>query len=282
MSVNLAEVFKKEIISADSRQIYKELKIGTAKPSQEELARVKHHFVNCKSIHDYYSSGRFEVEALELISNLNENNEIFVVGGSGLHIKALCEGIDEMPPPDFLLRANINEKLNKYGLEVLQNELKRLDQETWEMIDIKNPNRVIRALEVIHQTGKKFSEIKKGKSKTRNFELLKIGLDLPRDELFNRINHRCDLMLEQGLLEEVKSLSDVQHLSALQTVGYKEFFGYFDNKYDLEEAIRLFKRNSRRYAKRQITWFKGDSAISWYQPHQHEEIRVSIDQFLSQ
>ncbi len=218
---------------------------------------------------------------MEVISNTRGNNGIFVVGGSGLYIRALCEGIDEMPPPDFSLRTGINEKLNKYGLEVLQNELKDHDPETWAEIDLKNPNRVVRALEVIHQTGKKFSEIKKGKSKSRNFDLLKICLDLPRDELFDRINRRCDLMIENGLLEEVRSLSDVQHLSALQTVGYKEFFRYFDDEYNLEEAVRLFKRNSRRYAKRQLTWFKSDSAFQWFNPAQLETIKTKIDQFLS-
>ena len=281
LSVNLAEYFGKEIISADSRQVYNELEIGTAKPSSEELNRVRHHFINCKSIHEYFSAGRFEVEALEQISRIQQDSGVFVVGGSGLYIRALCEGIDEMPPPDFALRARLSKDLDQHGLSFLQNELKDLDPETWAEIDVKNPKRVIRALEVIYQTGKKFSNIKKGNLKPRNFNVLKIGLELPREELFQRINQRCDIMLKNGLLEEVESLIELRHLSALQTVGYKEFFEYFDGEYELEEGIRLFKRNSRRYAKRQMTWFKNDADIEWYNPNQQEEIKIKIEHFLN-
>jgi tRNA dimethylallyltransferase len=280
LSIKLAIKLGCEIISADSRQIYKEMNIGTAKPSLEEMKKVKHHFINYKSIHDYYSAGRFEVDVLHMLERYGRK-QIIMVGGSGLYIKAVCDGIDEMPDPDLKLRQVIQNRFEKFGLENLTEELKDLDIDSWKSIDIQNPNRVVRALEVILQTGKKYSEFKKRKKKTRDFDIIKIGLDLHREELFDRINFRVDDMLEHGLLEEVKSLEAFKHLTALQTVGYSEFFDYISGDYDFQEAVRLCKRNTRRYAKRQLTWFRKDEEIYWFSPDDYTRINSLIESFLA-
>jgi len=279
LSINLALDLDCEIISADSRQLYEEMNIGTAKPSVEELKKVKHHFINVKSIHDYYSAGRFEVDVLKLLKRYDKKH-IIMVGGSGLYIKAVCEGIDEMPVPDLDLRMIIQKRFEENGLQDLTEELKKIDVESWNSIDLQNPNRVIRALEVFHQTGKKYSELKSRTKKSRDFDILKIGLDIPRKHLFARINERIDEMIEQGLVNEVKSLEASRHLTALQTVGYTEFFDYLAGSYDFHEAVRLFKRNTRRYAKRQLTWFRKDDEIHWYAPHDYDQIRSRIEAFL--
>lgn len=281
LAIRLAKYLHCDIISADSRQFYREMEIGTAKPSSEDLDRIKHHLINHISIKDYYSAGRFEKEVINLIDILScKTRNAILVGGSGLYIDAVCKGIDEIPGPNVKLRANLEELLKLKGLEHLTAELKILDFETWTSIDLKNPKRVIRALEVIYQTGNKFSSIKNAGTKKRNFENLKIGLELDRHILYERINNRADQMLNLGLLEEVKALLPYKNLTALQTVGYQEFFDYLDNKYDLNEAIRLFKRNSRRYAKRQMTWFKRDQEIHWFHPDAYQEITSLIDKFL--
>lgn len=280
LSVRLAKEFGCDIISADSRQIYREMEIGTAKPSRQELSEVTHHFINYKSIHDYYSAGRFEVDTLELLEKY-QKGIILMTGGSGLYIKAVCDGIDELPGPDPGLRNMLQNRLEDKGLEPLVEELQHLDYDTWKSIDLKNPKRVIRALEIIHQTGEKYSILKGQKKKHRNFDILKIGLDMPREDLFERINQRVDEMLKAGLLEEVRSLMPYRELTALQTVGYTEFFDYFDGKYDLEEAVRLCKRNTRRYAKRQLTWFRKDSGIQWFGPDSYEKITALIRNFIT-
>jgi tRNA dimethylallyltransferase len=280
LSVLLARELDCDIISADSRQIYREMNIGTAKPSAKELESAKHYFINYKSIQDYYSAGRFELDVIKLLSKYRKQ-AILMVGGSGLYIKAVCDGIDEFPGPDLMLRNVLETRYKEEGLDPLREDLRSLDYDTWKSIDLKNPKRVIRALEVIQQTGKKYSVLKNETHKSRDFDILKIGLDIPREDLFKRINLRVDGMLEAGLLEEVKSLLPFKDLTALQTVGYTEFFGYFDGEYDLDEAIRLCKRNSRRYAKRQLTWFRKDERIHWFSPNSYEQILALISNFLS-
>lgn len=268
-----------DIISADSRQIYKELNIGTAKPTAKELKMARHHFIDYKSIHEYYSAGRFEEDVIRLLAKCHSNIMI-MAGGSGLYIKAVCDGIDKMPDPDPGLRSELQKRLEAKGLQELAGELKLLDYQSWKILDLNNPSRVIRALEVIQQTGKKYSEIKCQSKKTRNFDILKLGLDLPREILFERINERVDKMLAAGLLDEVTSLWPWKHLPALQTVGYSEFFEYLDHRYDYIEAVRLCKRNTRRYAKRQLTWFRKDPEIHWFSPTETSAILKSVQTFV--
>ena len=256
-SIELANQYNSPIISCDSRQIYKELKIGTAPPSEEQLAQIKHYFIFSHSIFDFYTAGKYELEALELINNLFLTHDtLIVVGGSGLYVDALCYGIDDFPDSDMILRDNLMQRLSAEGIESLRNELRLLDPESYETIDKKNPQRIVRALEVCLQTGKKFSSFKSSSSKQRNFMIERTIIERPREELYDRINLRVDKMIESGLIDEAKELHKFKDLPALKTVGYKELFDYFDGKTSLEEAIDLIKRNTRRYAKRQITWFK--------------------------
>lgn len=256
-SIELANQYNSPIISCDSRQIYKELKIGTAPPSEEQLAQIKHYFIFSHSIFDFYTAGKYELEALELINNLFLTHDtLIVVGGSGLYVDALCYGIDDFPDSDMILRDNLMQRLASEGIESLRNELRLLDPESYETIDKKNPQRIVRALEVCLQTGKKFSSFKSSSSKQRNFTIERTIIERPREELYDRINLRVDKMIESGLIDEAKELHKFKDLPALKTVGYKELFDYFDGKTSLEEAIDLIKRNTRRYAKRQITWFK--------------------------
>ena len=280
-SINLAKQIGSPIISCDSRQIYKELKIGTAPPSEKELALVKHYFIFSHSITQHYTAGKFEIEALELLENLfNKHDHIVACGGSGLYIDALCRGIDPFPSPDLSLRKTLSHRLEKEGIESLRYELKKIDIDSYNTIDIANPQRIIRALEVTLQTGKKFSEWKTAEqgsylpNKKRDFEIEKIGLYRDREKLYERINNRVDIMMTSGLLEEVKSLdsyryvdgilkSDLLHIPALRTVGYRELFDYLDSKHSLEKAVELIKRNTRHYAKRQMTWWGRDKEIKW-------------------
>lgn len=256
-AIELALEYSSPVISCDSRQIYKELKIGTAPPSQEQLDLVKHYFIFSHSIFDYYTAGKYEVEALQLLNTLYKEHDVLIMaGGSGLYIDALCNGIDDFPEADLDLRSKLMDRLETDGLESLSNELLRLDPESHATIDINNPQRVIRAIEVTLSTGKKFSAFKTSPSKKRDFEIEKIVLDVPRDELYERINNRVDRMMEAGLEDEAMAMYPHRHLPSLKTVGYKELFDCFDGKYSLAEAIELIKRNTRRYAKRQVTWFK--------------------------
>ena len=256
-SIELANQYNSPIISCDSRQIYQELKIGTAPPSEEQLAQIKHYFIFSHSIFDFYTAGKYELEALELINNLFLTHDtLIVVGGSGLYVDALCYGIDDFPDSDMILRDNLMQRLSAEGIESLRNEIRLLDPESYETIDKKNPQRIVRALEVCLQTGKKFSSFKSSSSKQRNFMIERTIIERPREELYDRINLRVDKMIESGLIDEAKELHKFKDLPALKTVGYKELFDYFDGKTSLEEAIDLIKRNTRRYAKRQITWFK--------------------------
>jgi tRNA dimethylallyltransferase len=264
VAIELADRLKTEIISADSRQIFKEMEIGTAKPLAEELARVRHHFINIKSIEEEYNAGQYGRDALELINQLFVKfDRLILCGGSGLYVKALLEGFDEMPEIPVGVREKIIQEYNSNGLEWLQKEVEKVDPEYFSEVDAKNPQRLMRALELYRASGKPLSVLRKKQKKELPFEVIKIGLELPREELYQRIDSRMDAMIAQGLFEEAAKLYDRKELNALQTVGYQEIFGFIDGEYDREEAVRLLKRNSRHYAKRQLTWFKKDREIEW-------------------
>ncbi len=281
LAIKLASRLRCEIISADSRQIYREMSIGTAKPSLVEQNGIKHHLLDFTSIQEYYSAGKYERDVIELIDSLSiTQHKALMAGGSGLYIQAVCHGIDDMPDPDPNLREHLENRLKEEGLSSLIDDLRNMDPESWATLDLKNPKRVIRALEVIYQTSEKYSSIKKGEVKLRSFDYIKIGLEMDRELLYQRINQRADQMLEAGLLNEAQRLFPFRHLTALQTVGYQEIFGYLEGNYNLEEAIRLFKRNSRRYAKKQITWFKRDPEIHWSSSQALDQIQERIENFL--
>lgn len=273
IAIQLAKAWNSEIISADSRQFYKEMSIGTAKPDEQQLDEVQHHFIGQLSIHDYYNVSKFETEALTLLKTLFEkHNVVFMVGGSGLYIDAVCRGIDDFPDPEPEFRNYLKGVYLDDGIQKLQEMLLEQDPEYFATVDINNPNRLLRALEVCHVTGKKFSEQRLNNSKQRDFQIIQIGLNLPRPELFRRIELRVDQMIEKGLVEEVKNLLLYRHLNALNTVGYKEIFEFLDSKITLEQAIVNIKTNTRRYAKRQMTWFNRTDGYSWFQPSQLNEI----------
>ncbi|MGL4363783.1 MAG: tRNA (adenosine(37)-N6)-dimethylallyltransferase MiaA [Bacteroidales bacterium] len=264
VSIQLAQKLSCPIISCDSRQIYQELNIGVARPSPAQLEKIKHYFIASHSVKDYYSVGRFENEALPLITQLfQQHNTLLMVGGSGLYIDAICYGIDELPPVDKHLREKLNIQLQQNGLEDLQKDLQRLDPTFYNEVALQNPARVLRALEVCIASGKPFSQIRKNKAKLRNFEIKFIVLNRTRERLYQTINQRVDSMMNNGLLDEVKSVMPYQHLTALKTVGYRELFDYINGGSSLENAIDLIKRNTRRYAKRQLTWFARYKNAQW-------------------
>lgn len=283
VTISLAQHFKGEIISSDSRQFYKEMEIGTAKPNPEEMALVPHHFVNSHTIHQDYDAGAFASDAEALLSSLFQKNKVqFMVGGSGLYVKAFCDGLDEMPETDLKIREELNKQLETEGLGNLLEELKGADPVYYTEVDQKNPQRVIRGLEVIRSTGLPYSHFRQGGSKKEHpFQMVRIGLDMDRALLYERIDRRMDLMIEQGLFDEAKRLFPYREKNALQTVGYKEIFDYLEGRYDRGEAIRLLKRNSRRYAKRQMTWFRKDEEVQWFRPDQLNEIIQFIESTLS-
>jgi tRNA dimethylallyltransferase len=267
--VQLAQELNTEIISADSRQFYRELSIGTAKPSLGEQGGIIHHFIDSHSIHDYFSPGDFEREALVRLQSLFEKKDIVVAtGGSGLYLKALLEGLDEMPDIDMDLRHLLMSRLKEEGLDVLLHELKTRDPEYASLVDAKNPQRVVRALEVCISTSKTYSEFRKNKSDIRPFKMVKYCLDRPRGELYQRIDARMDAMLAEGLVDEAKKYADFQANYALKTLGYKEVYGYLRHEYNEAELNRLLKRNSRHYAKRQLTWFRHQDEYVWLHPDQ--------------
>jgi tRNA dimethylallyltransferase len=263
-AVSLAESLGTEIVNCDSRQIFKEMSIGVARPDEETLRRVKHHFIACRSVTEPYTAGMFELDSLALLEELfKKYDTVVMAGGSGFYIDALCKGLDDFPPADEQLREQLTRRVKEEGVESLRMDLKRLDPESYEAIDIANWQRVVRALEVTIATGRKFSDFKTSTAKQRPFEIEKIGLRRDRQALYERIDRRVDEMMKQGLLEEAKSLLPFRNLAALNTVGYKELFGYFDDSYPLDEAVRLIKRNTRHYAKRQMTWWGRDDSIKW-------------------
>jgi len=253
------------VISCDSRQIYKEMTIGTAVPDASQLAAVKHYFIHSISVLDAYSSGQYEIDALALMEKLfSEGHETLVMaGGSGFYIDAVCKGLDNLPVPPPELREELTRRVREEGVEALADELQRLDPAAWKAIDIKNGQRVVRALETIIVSGRSFTEFKLAEPRKRDFEIEKICLTRPRDVIYDRIDRRVLQMIDKGLVEEVRSLEKYRNLPALQTVGYKEIFGYLDGNYSLDEAIRLIQRNTRHYAKKQLTWWKRDNAIKW-------------------
>ena len=253
--------------------------IGTAQPTTEELAAVKHYFIADREVEDDFNCGRYEVEALALLDKLfTEYEYVVAVGGSGLYIQALCSGMDDLPEADEKIRAELKQRLEQEGLDSLVEELQRLDPKYAEVVDRCNPARVMRALEVCISTGRPYSEQRSGTITERPFNIIKIATDMPRDILYERINRRVDIMVEEGLVEEVRNLYPKRELNALQTVGYRELFDYFDGKCSLEDAIELIKRNSRRYAKRQMTWFRRDEEFRWFAPHDIENIMNYITQ----
>lgn len=277
LSISIAKALNAPIVSSDSRQIYKEMRIGTAVPEQEQLAAVPHYFIGSRSIQEPYTAGRYEFDALEVIEKLfQEVDYVVLSGGSGLYIDAVCLGIDSIPATNSETREMLKQRLNNEGLPALTDWLKRLDEDFYNTIDLNNPQRVIRALEVCIIAGVPYSTLRKNFEKTRSFNIVKIGLQRDREELYQRINQRVDIMIEQGLLDEARSLYEHRELNALNTVGYRELFDFFDGKISLEEAVELIKRNSRRYAKRQITWFNRYNDITWFSPNDFEAIMEHI------
>ncbi len=273
IAIQLAKTWNSEVISADSRQFYDEMSIGTAKPDIQQLSEVKHHFIGHLSVHDYYNVSRFENDALQLVQHLFEKNSlVFMVGGSGLYIDAVCNGIDDFPDTEPEYRNYLKGIYRDEGIAKLQEMISALDPEYFATVDINNPNRLLRALEVCHTTGKKFSEQRLNSPRKRDFQIIKIGLNMPRPELFSRIESRVDQMVEQGLVEEVQRLLPYRHLNALNTVGYKEIFEYLDSKITLDQAIINIKTSTRRYAKRQLTWFNRTDEYKWFEPSQLKEI----------
>ncbi len=276
LSIEIAKKLDCEIISADSRQFFKELEIGTAKPNNEQLKVVNHHFINSLSIQDEYDAGKFETDALKTLNSIYKSKKYAVlVGGSGLYCKSVWEGFDDIPEIEEAYRKELNEQFAQSGLEDLLTELQEKDTEYYEIVDRKNHVRVIRALEVIRSTGKKYSHFRKKSlagHNPRSFENIKIGLVMDRELLYKRIDQRMDDMLSQGLIEEAKKFQKMKDLHALRTVGYTEIFPFLEGQYDYEECVRLLKRNSRRYAKRQMTWFKKDKEIRWFEPSEKQKI----------
>ena len=280
LSILLATHFKAEIISCDSRQFYKEMEIGTAVPSKSELAAAKHHFIQDRSIFDDYSVGSFEKDALKTLQQLYTTHPIAImVGGSGLYANAVIEGLDYFPDIDPAIRTQLTTDLEQYGLPYLQEKLKNLDIESYQTLEIENPHRVIRALEICLGTGKSYASFKNKEKNKRFFKTIKIGLTAPREFMYDRINKRVDSMMENGLLNEAEKLYPHKHLNALQTVGYKELFCYFDGDYTLPFAIDEIKKNTRRFAKRQVTWNKKDTEINWFQ---YNENPLTIINFIEQ
>ena len=274
LSIELATHFGCEIVSADSRQFYKEMRIGTAVPSSEELSRVKHHFIQHKSIKNTYSAGNFEKDALEKLAQLfQQHRYAILVGGSGLYVDAVTKGLDNFPDVDASVRNTLLKNYEERGIEYLQQQLKLLDPEHYEKVDLQNMHRVMRALEVCLGTGQPYSSFLSASQKKRNFHTIKIGITAPREIIYHRINERVDVMIQQGLIDEAKALYPYKSLNALNTVGYKELFTYLDDQWELDIAISEIKKNTRRFAKRQGTWFRKDADIKWFD-HQYDLLSV--------
>ncbi|MDD6003005.1 MAG: tRNA (adenosine(37)-N6)-dimethylallyltransferase MiaA [Bacteroidales bacterium] len=274
LAVTLAEHFDTEIISADSRQIFKEMRIGTAVPDDEVLHRVKHHFIQTRSVKEYYNAFMYETEVIDLLEQqLFVNHDVAIMcGGSMMYVDAVCNGIDLIPDPDMAVRNRLWQQFENEGIEHLRQQLLQLDPEYYKICDLNNHKRIIKALEVSIQTGKPYSSFRTGNKKQRSFSIIKIGVNYPREILHQRINQRVDKMIGEGLLDEARSLYPLKHLNSLNTVGYRELFDFFDNKTDLETAVELIKRNTRRYARKQISWFNGDKDLTWFQPDKVDDI----------
>lgn len=279
LSLRIAENFGTEIVSADSRQLYANLKIGTAAPTPEELQRVPHHFIGTLQLTDYYSAAQYEEDALKLLDHLFQTKDVVILtGGSMMYVDAVCKGIDDIPTVDEETRKTLLERYEKEGLEQLCAELKLLDPDYYKIVDLKNHKRVIHALEICYMTGKTYTSFRTQEKKTRPFRMIKIGLTRDREELYARINQRVDIMMKQGLLDEVKQVYPYRQLNSLNTVGYKELFNYLDGEWELPFAIDKIKQNSRIYSRKQMTWFKRDEEIRWFHPNQEEDILTYIKQ----
>ena len=277
LCMDIARQLDIPIINADSRQIYRELKIGTASPTPAQLQLVKHYFVGTLGIGDYYSASMYEQDVMALLRQLFQSNDYaLLTGGSMMYIDAVCNGIDDIPTVDEQTRTTMKRRLQEEGLEALVKELRRLDPEHYDIVDRQNPRRVVHALEICQMTGKTYTSFRKAVKKQRPFSIIKIGLNRERDELYNRINQRVDTMMEEGLLQEVQQLIKYRHLNALNTVGYKELFNYIDGVWTLDEAVERIKGNTRRYARKQLTWFKRDEQVRWFHPTNQELIYQTI------
>jgi tRNA dimethylallyltransferase len=281
LAIRLAKHLGTEIINADSRQIYREMRIGTAVPSSMQLADARHHLIGHKSIHEPYNAGMFELEALKILELLlTRYDSVIMTGGSGLYINAVCHGIDEFPNVDPLVRRRLHQDLQMNGLNSLRTRLMTLDPDYYKKADLNNPKRILKALEVIEMTGRPYSSFLTGTSKPRGFNIIRICLDIPRDELHERINRRSDAMMAQGLLDEARQLYPYRHLNALNTVGYKELFDYFEDKHTLDEAVEKIKSHTRQYARRQLTWFRKEKEYNWYSPENEVAILTRIHELM--
>ncbi len=273
ISIEIAQQLGTSIVSCDSRQIYRELNIGVASPSDEQLKAVKHYFIATRSVEEHYSSGQYELDALPVIEQeIEQNGSAVMVGGSMLYIDAVCRGIDDIPHIDEELRLNVRRIYDEQGIEEVRRRLLLLDPKHYEQVDLRNVKRMLHALEVCYQTGRPFSELRTNSVKRRSFNIVKIGLNLPRETLYNNINQRVIKMIQKGLVKEARQVEDKRHLNALNTVGYKELFAHFDGEYNIERAIELIQRNTRHYAKKQLSWFNGDNEINWFTPNEKKRI----------
>lgn len=280
LTLELAQHYDIPVINADSRQIYRELKIGTASPTEEQLRQAHHYFVGTKSIHDYYNASMYEQDVMDLLNKLFSTSPIQILsGGSMMYIDAVCNGIDDIPTIRDDIREEMKRRYQEEGLEALCEDLRRLDPAHYEVVDRKNYRRVIHALEICYQTGLTYTSFRTQQKRERPFRIVKIGLNCEREALYNRINQRVDLMMQQGLLQEAESLYEYKHLNALNTVGYKELFNYMEGRWSQEEAIERIKGNTRRYARKQLTWYKRDEQMTWFQPSQLEEILKFLSQY---
>lgn len=282
ISLSIAEHFRTSIVSADSRQLYADLKIGTAAPTPDQLARVPHYFVGTLQLTDYYNAAQYEADVLNQLDTLFQTHEVVILtGGSMMYIDAICKGIDDIPTVDNDTRELMLHRYEEEGLETLCSELKLLDPEYYKIVDLKNHKRVIHALEICYMTGKTFTSFRTRSPKERPFRIIKIGLKRDREELYDRINYRVDIMMQEGLLEEVRRVYPFRHLNSLNTVGYKELFTYLDGEATLDFAVEKIKQNSRIYSRKQMTWFKRDTDIIWFHPDQQEEIIQYINNLIS-
>lgn len=279
LTLEIAKHYGIPVINADSRQIYRELKIGTASPTTEQMEQVRHYFVGAKSIHDYYNASMYEQEVTELLDNLFGSSPIQLLsGGSMMYIDAVCNGIDDIPTVRDDIREELKRRYQEEGLEPLCEDLKRLDPEHYQLVDRQNYRRVIHALEICYQTGRTYTSFRTQAKKQRPFQIIKIGLNRDRQELYDRINQRVDDMMNSGLLEEARAMYPYKDVNALNTVGYKELFDYFNGRWPLEEAVERIKGNTRRYARKQLTWYKRDESVAWFHPSQQQEILNFISQ----
>lgn len=280
LCLDIAQKLDIPIINADSRQLFKELRIGTAAPTTEQLARVRHFFVGTLHLTDYYSASMYEQDVMSLLDGLFQKSDYALLsGGSMMYIDAVCNGIDDIPTVSNDIRLTLKQRLNKEGLTALVEELRKLDPEHYAIVDRQNPRRVVHALEICHMTGRTYTSFRKAEKKQRPFTIIKIGLNCDREELYQRINLRVDAMMKEGLLKEVEELREYRELNALNTVGYKELFDYFDGRWPLSEAVERIKGNTRRYARKQLTWFKRDQKMRWFRPNEKQNIMTYITQY---